>query len=85
MGFLLRRLQRRESLAMPHSRPMPGLGSGCHELRVKDSSGNWRLIYRIDADAIVVVEVIAKKTNRTPKAVLEVCRKHLKEYGYAGK
>jgi phage-related protein len=52
---------------------------------VKDASGNWRLIYRIDTDAIVIFEVFAKKTKRTPKAVLEVCRKRLKEYDHAGK
>src|SRR5512137_1650239 len=33
-GELLRRLQRREALALPHSRPMPVVGPACHELRV---------------------------------------------------
>ena len=28
-GFLLRRLQRGESLNLPQSRPMPGIGRGC--------------------------------------------------------
>jgi len=83
-GFLLRRLQRGDLLAMPQSRPMPSIGSRCHELRISDVTGQWRLIYRIDPDAIVIVEVFAKKSAKTPKAVLEVCRRRLKEYDSAG-
>jgi phage-related protein len=84
-GYLLRRLQRGDMLAMPQSRPMPGVGPRCHELRVNDVSGNWRLVYRIDTDAIVIAEVFAKKSAQTPKAVLETCRRRLKEYDHAGK
>lgn len=79
-GFLLRRLQRGERLQMPRSRPMPSVGARCHELRINDSDTIWRLIYRIDPDAIVIVEVFAKKTQRTPKDVIQACRKRLKEY-----
>ena len=84
-GFLLRRLQRGEPLAMPHSRPMPSVGPRCRELRINDVSGQWRLVYRIDADAIVIAEVFAKKSAKTPEAVLETCRRRLKEYDNAGK
>ena len=84
-GFLLRRLQRGELLTMPQSRPMPSVGPRCHELRVIDVSGQWRLIYRIDADAIVIAEVFAKKSAKTPKTVVETCRRRLKEYDHAGK
>jgi phage-related protein len=84
-GFLLRRLQRGETLAMPHARPMAGVGVRCHELRVNDQANNWRLIYRIDADAIVIAEVFPKKTAKTPKSVIATCRQRLKEYDRAGK
>jgi len=84
-GYLLRRLQRGERLTMPQSRPMPSIGRRCHELRINDSSGSWRLIYRVDADAIVIAEVFSKKTEKTPKAVVEACRRRLKEYDSAGK
>jgi phage-related protein len=80
MGFLLRRLQRGDLLGMPASRPMPSIGSRCHELRVTDAKANWRLVYRVDADAVVVLEVFAKKTQATPKAVIDLCQKRLKEY-----
>jgi len=43
------------------------------------------VIYRIDADAIVIAEVFAKKSANTPKEVLETCRRRLKEYDHAGK
>ncbi len=74
VGWLLRRLQRGELLSMPHSRRMTSVGQHCHELRVADLGGAWRLIYRIDADAIVIVEVFANKTRETPKEIIDVCR-----------
>lgn len=79
-GFLLRRLQRGESLELPHSRPMPVIGADCHELRITDAGANWRVIYRIDPDAVVLLEVFSKKDRKTPLAVVKVCRKRLKEY-----
>jgi len=82
-GFFLRRLQQGERLRMPQSRPMPSIGSRCHELRVNDADMTWRLIYRIDPDAIVIAEVFAKKTEKTPKDVIEACKKRLKEYDNA--
>jgi phage-related protein len=79
-GFLLRLLQIGESLKMPHSRPMPNIGSKCHELRINDERNTWRIIYRIDDDAIIILEVFNKKTQRTPKSVTENCKKRIKEY-----
>ena len=69
---------------MPQSRQMPGIGARCHELRINDAGSNWRLVYRIDSDAIVILEVFAKKTRTTPKTVIATCRKRLKEYDDAG-
>jgi phage-related protein len=82
-GYLLRRLQRGENLGMPHSRPMPSIGPRCHELRVMDERVTWRMVYRIDKDAIVVIEVLAKKTEATPRAVIDVCKRRLREYDNA--
>jgi hypothetical protein len=36
-GMLLRRLQKGESITLPHSRPMPSIGKACHELRMRSS------------------------------------------------
>ena len=80
IGFLLRELQDGLRLAMPQSRPMPVVGARCHELRVNDANKTWRVIYRLDADAIVILEVFEKKTNQTPLAVIAACRQRLQRY-----
>jgi phage-related protein len=79
-GFLLGLLLRGEMVAMPHSRPMPSLGKRCHELRIPDGRVSWRISYRIDTDAIVIVEVFSKKSGKTPKTVSETCEARLREY-----
>ena len=79
-GFLLRRLQKGELLQMPHSRPMPSIGKRCHELRVTDRQEVWRIMYRIDDDAIVIGEVFKKKTDQTPAQVVETCQRRFKDY-----
>jgi phage-related protein len=79
-GYLLRRLQRGELLSMPHSRPMPSIGRNCHELRINDENSTWRVVYRIDDDAIVIAAVFSKKTAQTPKAVIDACRHRLRNY-----
>jgi len=82
-GFLLRKPQRGQSLEMPHSRPMPTIGERCHELRIMDVDTTWRIIYRVDPDAIVIADVFSKKTRTTPKAVIERAKKRLREYDNA--
>ncbi len=79
-GTLLRRLQRGENIGMPHSRPMPSIGPRCHELRVRDENQNWRIIYRVDADAIILVETFSKKTGKTSKTIIGKCKLRLKAY-----
>ena len=79
-GILLRRLQRGESLGMPVSRPMPSIGKRCHELRVRDENLNWRIVYRVDRDAIVIGDVFAKKTGKTPKQVISTCAARFRAY-----
>jgi phage-related protein len=79
-GVLLRQLQKGETLRLPHSRPMPSIGTRCHELRIRDADKNWRIIYRIDDDAILIVEVFNKTTRSTPKNVIEICKKRLSKY-----
>ena len=65
---------------MPHSRPMPALGRRCHELRINDAGATWRTIYRTDQDAIVILEVFDKKTNQTPKQVIDTCQLRIRAY-----
>jgi phage-related protein len=79
-GFLLRRLQRGDRLSMPDSRPMTSIGPRCHELRIDEAGGTWRIFYRIDPDAILILDVLKKKTQATPKSVIDVCRSRLADY-----
>ena len=76
-GFLLRRLQQGEVLGLPHSRPMPTIGGQCHELRINDGDHVWRIMYHVEPDAVVILEVFSKKTAATPQQTLETCRKRL--------
>ena len=82
-GYLLRQLQQGEILSMPKSRPMPDIGPRCHELRINDEKKTWRILYRIDQDAIVIVDVFSKKTAQTPKRIVDLCQNRLKEYDNA--
>ena len=77
-GGLLRRLQRGEQVEFPHSRPMPTIGPRCHELRIPDENRTWRVMYYVDNDAVVILEVFAKTTTRTPKQVIDICVARLK-------
>ena len=42
-GYLLRQLQSGIKLSLPLSRPMPIIGPKCHELRINDETGIWRI------------------------------------------
>ncbi len=81
-GYLLRALQYGELLAMPHSRPLPVIGARCHELRVRDGNSTWRIIYRIDQDAIIILDVFQKKTRKTPDKVIQACCRRIAEYDF---
>ncbi len=80
VGVLLRRLQRGERLTMPHSRPLRSVGRRVHELRFTDRGRAWRIVYRIDPDAVVIGDVFEKKGQRTPKRVVEGCRSRFTRY-----
>jgi len=59
---------------------MPSIGRRCHELRIQDERVTWRIIYRIDSDAIFILEVFEKKSQGTPRAVIETCKRRLRLY-----
>jgi len=82
-GMLLRLLQEGERLGMPQAEPLPDVGPRCGALRVRDAEHNWRIMYRVDSDAVLVLEVYAKKTRKTPDEVIKRCQKRLKHYDAA--
>ena len=79
-GYLLRQIQKGIKLSLPQSRPMPSIGTQCYELRINDKNLTWRIIYQIFADAILILEIFEKKTNKTPKSIIDVCKQRAKRY-----
>ena len=79
-GFLIRALQDGMKLSLPHSRPMPVIGSSCHELRINDGKLVWRIVYKIDAEKIIFVENFTKKSRTTPQHEIEICKQRLVNY-----
>lgn len=80
VGRLIGLLQEGHKLSMPHSRPMPSIGKRCHELRIVDEAVTWRVFYRLDSDVILILQVLAKKTEKTPDTVIRECRNQLSRY-----
>ena len=84
-GMLLRLLQRGECLGMPQSEPLMDVCPTCGALRVRDAEHNWRIMFRVDPDAVLVLEVYAKKTRTIPRAVIDRCKQRVKAYDEAVK
>lgn len=82
-GLLLRLLQEGERLGMPHAELLPDVGSRCGALRIRDADHHWRIMVRIDPDAVLVVEVYPKKSRKIPDEVLQRCKQRLKRYDAA--
>ncbi len=63
-------------------KPMPSVGPGAYELRVRDETGAFRVIYVAKfEDAIYVLHAFQKKTRRTQKSDIEVATKRYKMIG----
>ena len=59
---------------------MPSVDRQCHELRINDRTQTWRIVYFVARDAVVILDVFSKKTETTPKTVVNVCRQRLASY-----
>ena len=82
LAYALARLDAGLSLSMPLSRPMPSIGRGAHELRLRDRSGEYRIIYVVRRSGEVWVVLAFKKTSqRTPERIIELARSRAKERG----
>ena len=79
-GFLVGEVQRGHLIPFPQSRPMTEIGRGCHELRVRDEDFSWRIFYYIGSSEIAILDIVKKKSQKTPKRVIERCRRRLKDY-----
>lgn len=79
-GMLLRLLQEGHHLVAPQAEPLPIVGASCGALRIRDENCNWRIMYRVDSDVILILEVYAKKSAKIPKEVIDRCQARLKRY-----
>lgn len=76
----LARLQEGHMLSMPLSRPMPSIGRSVHELRFRDRSGVYRVIYYFAGTGMIyVLHAFKKKTRETPWQSLQIAKKRLRE------
>ncbi len=76
----LARLDAGLTLSMPLSRPMPAIGRGVHELRLRDRSGSYRVVYALVIRAEVhVLHAFKKTTEATSARNLALARARLKE------
>jgi phage-related protein len=81
LGEAIAKLQLGEMLSMPLSRPMPSVGAGVSELRVKDEAGEWRAFYVVKmAEAVYVFHAFGKKTQETLSREIKLGQKRLKEW-----
>jgi len=67
-------------LSMPLSRPMPDIGRGVSELRLRDRSGIYRVFYVVrQRSAVYVLHAMKKTTQATPHQTIKLVRKRLME------
>ena len=75
-GFQLDRIQR--GLEPDDYKPMKGVGKGVEELRVRDATGAYRVIYLARMkDGVYVLHAFKKTTQRTTKADVELAQARL--------
>jgi phage-related protein len=77
-GYQLDRVQR--GLDPDDWRPMQTIGRSVREIRIRDRSGTFRVIYLATlADRVVVLHAFQKKTQRTAKYELDLAAKRLRD------
>ena len=72
-GYQLDRVQ--HGLQPDDFKPMPTIGKGVEEIRVRDDTGAFRVIYTARlADAVYVLHAFQKKTQATSKRDIELAK-----------
>ena len=77
-GYQLDRVQR--GLDPDDWRPMPSIGAGVREIRVREPAGAFRVIYVATfADVAYVLHAFQKKTRQTAKRDVDLATSRLRE------
>lgn len=73
IGYQLDRVQ--HGLQPDDFKPMPMIGKGVEEVRVRDDTGTYRVIYTARlADAVYVLHAFQKKTQATSKRDIDLAK-----------
>lgn len=77
-GYQLDKVQR--GLMPDDFKPMPTVGRGVEEIRIRDDAGTYRIIYTARlAEAVIVLHVFQKRAQRTSQRDLEIARTRFSE------
>ena len=77
-GYQLDKVQR--GLQPDDFKPMPMIGKGVEEIRIRDDSGIYRVIYTARlANAVFVLHAFQKKTQRTSPRDIGIARARFSE------
>ena len=49
-------------------------------LRIVNEGATWPIVYRLDSDAVLILDVFSKKTTETPKSVIDTCKARVRRY-----
>ena len=80
VGFQIDKVQRGET--PDNWKPMKSIGKGIREIRIKETSGHYRVIYLANLeDAVYVLHAFQKKSTKTRKSDIDLARKRLNEIG----
>jgi len=78
VGYQLDRVQR--GLEPDDWKPMPAVGMGVREIRVRDRAGAFRVIYLATlAEAVYVLNAFQKKSRQTPRLEIQLAADRLHE------
>ncbi|MEA2754178.1 MAG: hypothetical protein QOJ54_467 [Aliidongia sp.] len=72
-GYQLDEVQRREQPT--DFKPFPTIGAGVEELRIRDESGAYRVMYTARlADAVYVLHAFRKKARKTAQSDIDLAK-----------
>jgi phage-related protein len=78
-GFQIDRVQ--AGLEPNDWKPIPEIGAGVREIRIREQSGAFRMIYQATvADEVLVIHAFQKKTQKAPRHEIETACERLKEF-----
>ena len=77
-GYQLERIQM--GISAEDFKPMPSIGMGVEEIRIRDESRAYRVVYTARlAEAVYVIHAFEKKTRATSHRDIEIARERFQQ------